>query len=314
MSLWTDLNAVAFVAVQSAVAAEWLRTGAVHTVRRFLFGREAGPLRVALVTGALAAFLTNDAALIAVLPLVMEARPKGAGVFAYTALAAANSIGAVTPTGNPQNAIIYSHYGVDPFRFLSCQVPVCLSLFLPAALYSWVGDTEKIVSERGGPKPDPPDVIAIIVAAGCLMAHVPVYVWFPPVMACYSLVKPGILREVDWTVVGFLTAGVLLARLVSHLHLVPHLGTGLRTLLIAVGLSQVISNVPAAVALMPATSDWKDLLVGVTVGGFGTPIASLANLIALRAARGWLRDYVIVQTTCLAFGLMVSAVILRGWS
>jgi len=122
------------------------------------------------------------------------------------------------------------------------------------------------------------------------------------------------VKEVDWTVVGFLTVGVLLARLASHFHLVPHVGTGLQTLLIAVGLSQVISNVPAAVALMPATNDWRDLLVGVTVGGFGTPIASLANLIALRAARGWLRDYAIVQTMCLAFGLVVSAVIPRGWS
>ncbi len=312
MSVWTDLNAVAFVAVQSAVAAEWLRTGAVHTVRRFLFGREAGPLRVALVTGVLAAFLTNDAALIAVLPLVMEARPKGAGVFTYTALAAANSIGAVTPTGNPQNAIVYSHYHVSPAGFLECQVPVCLGLFAPAAVYAVIRDTGTVVSEKGGPKPDPPDVVAIAVAAGCLMAHVPVYLWFPPVMVGYSLVKPGVLKEVDWVVVGFLTGGVLLARLVSHLHLAPHVGGGVWTLLTAVGLSQVISNVPATVVLMPTTRDWRDLLVGVTVGGFGTPVASLANLIALRAARGWLRDYVAVQAACLGAGLAVSALIRPG--
>ena len=46
--------------------------------------------------------------------------------------------------------------------------------------------------------------------------------------------------------------------------------------------SQVISNVPAAVLLSGFTGDWRGLLMGVNVGGLGTPIASLASLISLR--------------------------------
>jgi Na+/H+ antiporter NhaD/arsenite permease-like protein len=49
--------------------------------------------------------------------------------------------------------------------------------------------------------------------------------------------------------------------------------------------SQVISNVPSAVLLSHFTVDWHALLLGVDLGGLGTPVASLASLIALRAFR-----------------------------
>ena len=57
---------------------------------------------------------------------------------------------------------------------------------------------------------------------------------------------------------------------------------GKNTLLTAVGASQVISNVPAAVLLSPFTDKWQELLAGVNIGGLGTPIASLASLISLK--------------------------------
>ena len=43
----------------------------------------------------------------------------------------------------------------------------------------------------------------------------------------------------------------------------------------------MISNVPAATLLSGFTTDWQDLLVGVDIGGFGTPIASMASMISL---------------------------------
>ncbi|WP_088336348.1 hypothetical protein [Methanopyrus sp. KOL6] len=70
MSVLVDLNAVGFVAVQSAVTAEWIRTGAIHRVRRAVLGERAGTVRVMLVTGMLSMLITNDAALIIVLSLL----------------------------------------------------------------------------------------------------------------------------------------------------------------------------------------------------------------------------------------------------
>ena len=47
-------------------------------------------------------------------------------------------------------------------------------------------------------------------------------------------------------------------------------------------LSQVISNVPCAILLSGFTSHWKELLLGVNIGGMGTIIASLASVISYK--------------------------------
>src|SRR5260370_39926770 len=53
--------------------------------------------------------------------------------------------------------------------------------------------------------------------------------------------------------------------------------------LTSIGLSQIISNVPATILLSPIAGDrWRELLYGVSAGGCGTIIASLANLLGWR--------------------------------
>lgn len=47
-------------------------------------------------------------------------------------------------------------------------------------------------------------------------------------------------------------------------------------------LSQVISNVPCAILVAGFTDNWKEVLLGVNVGGMGTIIASLASLISYK--------------------------------
>ena len=46
--------------------------------------------------------------------------------------------------------------------------------------------------------------------------------------------------------------------------------------------SQLISNVPATLLLHPFAQNTKELLLGVDIGGLGTPVASLASLISLK--------------------------------
>jgi hypothetical protein len=54
------------------------------------------------------------------------------------------------------------------------------------------------------------------------------------------------------------------------------------TLLVSVLSCQVISNVPSAILLSQFTDNYKELLLGVNIGGVGTLIASLASLITFR--------------------------------
>ena len=54
------------------------------------------------------------------------------------------------------------------------------------------------------------------------------------------------------------------------------------TLVVSVLSCQVISNVPSAILLSQFTTNYRELLWGVNIGGAGTLIASLASLITLR--------------------------------
>ena len=51
---------------------------------------------------------------------------------------------------------------------------------------------------------------------------------------------------------------------------------------VSLAASQVISNVPAALLLSGFTGNGDALVLGVNIGGLGTPIASLASLISMK--------------------------------
>ena len=54
------------------------------------------------------------------------------------------------------------------------------------------------------------------------------------------------------------------------------------TLVISALSCQFISNVPSAILLSQFTDNYRELLLGVNIGGAGTMIASLASLITFR--------------------------------
>ena len=53
-------------------------------------------------------------------------------------------------------------------------------------------------------------------------------------------------------------------------------------MLTTVIVSQFTSNVPSTILLQPFTDNWAAVLVGADIGGFGTPIASMASIITLK--------------------------------
>jgi Na+/H+ antiporter NhaD/arsenite permease-like protein len=104
------------------------------------------------------------------------------------------------------------------------------------------------------------------------------------------LVDRKLLKEIDYmlllTFVCFFIVSENLGRVEGIRTFLQQLLRS-NTLLTAIGTSQVISNVPAAVILSGFTDAWKDLLAGVNIGGLGTPIASLASLITIKFYMRW---------------------------
>ena len=75
---------------------------------------------------------------------------------------------------------------------------------------------------------------------------------------------------------------------VGNLGSIPALSEGLQNILlgrevgISIALSQVISNVPAALLLSKLSDNANALIVGTNLGGLGTLIASMASLITYK--------------------------------
>jgi Na+/H+ antiporter NhaD/arsenite permease-like protein len=94
--------------------------------------------------------------------------------------------------------------------------------------------------------------------------------------------------KIDWLLLLIFVFMFIVLRSVAALPLVHQtvsglgLATPLRAYAAGAVLSQAISNVPAAIMLAEFTKDWRALAFGVSVGGFGFAIGSLANLIAVR--------------------------------
>ena len=105
------------------------------------------------------------------------------------------------------------------------------------------------------------------------------------VVAVLAVIDRWALRQVDYalllTFVCFFVFAGNLARIPAVNDVVGGL-MGSYPLLVSAGLSQVISNVPAAVLLSHFTDAWQPLLVGVNIGGAGTLVGSLASLITLQ--------------------------------
>ena len=114
---------------------------------------------------------------------------------------------------------------------------------------------------------------------------VPVAAAVAVVAAALAALDRRALAAVDW---GLLATFACFFVFAGNLVRVPEVSAWLSPLmadhglLVSAGLSQIISNVPAAVLLSPFTGAWQPLLVGVNIGGAGTLVGSLASLITLQ--------------------------------
>lgn len=82
-----------------------------------------------LATGILAMFLTNDVALLTVVPLTITmAKVSGRDPYLLIILEtmSANLFSALTPFGNPQNLYLYSYYQMRPIDFFQIMTPFAL--------------------------------------------------------------------------------------------------------------------------------------------------------------------------------------------
>jgi len=242
-----------------------------------------------------AMLITNDVALLTFVPFAVVvlglADRKGDLIRIVVLQTVAANLGSMlTPVGNPQNLFLYSFYDLAFSDFIRITLPIwglslallvlsCLTLSA-APLQIYLGE------EPGMDKRALALYLALFVV--CLLVVLRVFDW--PVMllivvAVLLIFDRKMLLKADFllllTFVAFFIFSGNLARVGAVDRLLRSLLTG-REYLVSVLASQVISNVPAALLLSGFTGEAKELLLGVNVGGLGTPIASLASLISMK--------------------------------
>lgn len=249
--------------------------------------------------------VTNDVALITFVPLALVVLAE-AGESRFTAsvvvlmTVSANLGSMLLPVGNPQNLFLYRVSGMDFFQFALIMAPVvALSavMLVAAVLIVFRGNAEGLsyrASCKALPKPTGRQGLMFVSYLLLFVLSVMAVVGFIDAFAVAILVAFVLLfldrrslAKVDY---GLLLTFVALFVFVGNMARVPAVHEALSALVgiapfcAAVGSSQAISNVPAAVLLSGFTNDWTALMVGTNLGGLGTPIASMASLISLKIA------------------------------
>ncbi|MBR8237917.1 anion permease [Burkholderia sp. AU42008] len=259
----------------------------------------------------LSMWLTNDVALFVVVPLMVSLRALTPLPFRRLVIVVALAVNAgsvATPLGNPQNLFLWQLSGVSFGRFVVTLGPLAVALMALLLALTAVMFRAKPLDLSGDAAAFPVQrmhalIAAVLFAAFVLLAdaHHPLPGLVGVAIVLLAVKRDAVLK-IDWLLLLIFVLMFVVLRSAAALPVVhdaiahAQIDSPLRVYAAGAVLSQVISNVPAAILLSEFTHDWRALAFGVSVGGFGFAIGSLANLIAVRLAkepRMWLPFHVV---------------------
>ncbi len=239
--------------------------------------------------------IANDMALLTFLPLgyyVLVTTDKEK-YMAFTFIMqniAANLGGMLTPFGNPQNLYIYSKFHIPTLEFMGIMAPpFILSVVLITVLcYIMVKNEPLRIDEEKTPQnPKKVSLYLILFAFAILIVFrgIPYWLGLIVIPAVLLFTDRKALKMVDYPLLLTFVFFFIFSGNMARVGAVRELFSSFlekSTMVFSVISCQFISNVPSAILLSQFTDNYKELLLGVNIGGAGTLIASLASLITFR--------------------------------
>ena len=239
--------------------------------------------------------IANDMALLTFLPLglyVLNTTGKNK-YMAFTFIMqniAANLGGMLTPFGNPQNLYLYTYFEIPTMEFMGIMAPLfvlAVALITLCCLIFVKPEPLEMKDEKVSLPPVQTTVYLLLFALSIAIVFRGISYWIGLIVipAVLLFMDRKALKMVDYplllTFVFFFVFSGNLARIETVERFFSML-LEKSTLLVSVAACQVISNVPSAILLSQFADNYRDLLMGVNIGGVGTLIASLASLITFR--------------------------------
>ena len=239
--------------------------------------------------------IANDMALLTFLPLgyfVLHTTNKEK-YMAFTYIMqniAANLGGMLTPFGNPQNLYLYTKFNIPDAEFVRIMFPpfiVAISLITVLCLV-FVKSEPLEIEEKAADLPVARTVIYLALFALSILIvfrTIPFVIGLIVIPLALIFLDREALKSVDYGLLLTFVFFFIFSGNMARVEGVRVFFSGLlerNTLLFSALSCQVISNVPSAILLSQFTLNYRELLLGVNIGGVGTLIASLASLITFR--------------------------------
>ena len=239
--------------------------------------------------------IANDMALLTFLPLgyLVLSKTRKTGYMAFTYIMqniAANLGGMLTPFGNPQNLYLYSCFEIPTGEFMQIMaLPFIISVVLITLCC--------LIFVKPEPLEMPPEPVSLpkgrtvlylglfVLSIAIVFRGIPYLVGLAVIPAVLLFADRKALKSVDYPLLLTFVFFFVFAGNMARIEPVRQLFSWLlskSTLIFSVASCQIISNVPSAILLSQFTENYRELLLGVNIGGVGTLIASLASLITFR--------------------------------
>jgi Na+/H+ antiporter NhaD/arsenite permease-like protein len=273
---------------------------------------------VAVTAGAFSAFLVNDAVCLVMTPLVIEVtRSLRRDPIPYLlAVAMASNIGsAATITGNPQNMIVGAVSRIPYVEFAAALAPLAavgLVVVVVVLAVLWWREFRQAAELTAKPPPARVHkmqlIKAVLVTFGVIVAF---FAGVPVAMAAFlggalllvtrAIKAHKVYQEIDGSLLLMFSGLFVVVAAAEKILLTPdvigsvqafHFANSYVLTFDTAVLSNVISNVPAVLALKPfvlGLADqhriWLVIAMSATLAGNLTPVGSVANLIVAERAR-----------------------------
>ena len=238
---------------------------------------------------------TNDVSLLTFVPLTIILADKTKTNMMKVIILetiAANIGSSLTPVGNPQNLYIYAKYNISALEFfnitgkfvlLGMVFLILLILFQKSNKINIVMEDVKII---GTFKPILYLFLLLLVILS-VFNLIDYRLVFAIVLFVVFVFDKDLFLKVDYSLILTFVGFFIFVGNISNMEFIKDfmknlLSTGKSTYISSILCSQIISNVPATMLITGFTNKYKEILLGVNIGGLGTIIASLASLISYK--------------------------------
>lgn len=246
-----------------------------------------------------AMLLSNDIAILTLMPIYLRLASGLSTqlkiIGSTLIIMAANSGAILFPFGKSQNLYLFGHYGVSVGEFFTWSASLTVvSLILMIIITRFIKMEPLAIDLKPAEHVEKRQLVFLICTGVVLIATIfgwlPFNVVVPLILIIFFIYNRKIFKMVDYGLLATFLFFFVATNNLANIHMVQTLVSSLfdtpaHVLFGSFALSQIISNVPSTILISTFTDHAHELFLGTNIGGLGTMIASMANLIGFRVYR-----------------------------